>query len=283
MTAKTATAELTRRPTSPPRFTERDLPPHRTREIDGVAWRYSVAGEGSRGLLVLPGAAGGADVSLRLLPFLDDYRIVTLAYPVVEDLDALMRGIDEILTAEGLARVDVFGGSFGGMAAQCFARHAPERVRRLVLQATGVPTPSRARVNQRVLKVSRWIPMSVWQLLLKLAVRVSLKKMPRDERRFWTGYFDREIGSLSRAEWATRYRLAIDFDRNRHFLPGDLDAVSIPVLVLEGGEDRLAKGEPLRALYPGARVHTFNGAGHGMSFLRPEEWGRVIRKFLTAR
>lgn len=282
MTARTTTAELTTRSAFPRRFTERDLPPLRTREIGGVAWRYSVAGEGSRGLLVLPGAAGGADVSLRLLPVLDDYRIVTLTYPVVEDIDSLLRGIDEILTAEGLERVDVFGGSFGGMVAQCFARHAPGRVRRLAIQATGVPTPSRARVNQRVLKVFRFIPMRVLHLLLKLAVRISLKQMPGDERRFWTTYFDREIGSLSRAEWVTRYRLAIDFDRNRRFLPEDLDAESIPVLILEGSEDRLAKGEPLRALYPGARVHTFSGVGHGMSFLRPEEWGRVIREFLTA-
>ena len=47
------------------------------------------------------------------------------------------RVVRELLDALGLERVDVLGYSFGGGLAQELARRAPDRVRRLVLCATG--------------------------------------------------------------------------------------------------------------------------------------------------
>lgn len=259
-------------------------PPVRNREIGGMTWRYSVVGEGRQGLLILPGALGGGEISRCLLPRLEDYRILTLTYPAVESLDVLMRGLEEILTTEGMDQVDVFGGSFGGMMAQCFARRAPARVRRLVLQGTAVPDPARAPKNERFLRVARFVPMGVFRLLLRLVIRLVLRKMPSAERGYWVACYDREIRSLIRPELASRYRLSIDFDRNSRFLTEGLQGWPISILMLEGGDDKIANSDQrdqLKALYPEARVHTFEGVGHGMSLLRPEEWARVIATFLT--
>src|SRR5829696_6831108 len=52
-------------------------------------------------------------------------------------MSGLARTMDEMLGALGYDRVDVLGVSFGGVLAQQLARQSPERVRRLVLAATG--------------------------------------------------------------------------------------------------------------------------------------------------
>lgn len=260
-------------------------PPARTRHIDGVTWRYSITGEGASCLLVLPGAVGGADVGLRLQPFLENHRILTLTYPRVEDLKTLMRGIDEIVTAEGLEQFDLFGASFGGMVAQYYVHRAPAGVRYLILQGTGVATPHRASTNERFLKVAGLIPMGVFRWLLRRVTRLMLRKIEGHERGVWIAYYDQEIAALSKTDLVCRYRLAIDFDRNHRFGSRDLAGHSIPVLILEGEEDRVSKGQQrdqLKALFPRARVHTFSGVGHGMSLLRPQEWGQVIQDFLDS-
>jgi len=55
-------------------------------------------------------------------------------------------------------------------------------------------------------------------------------------------------------------------------------------LILEGDADRIAHGDArdsLKSLYPGARVHTFPGAGHSISAERRQEWAAAIAAFLA--
>jgi pimeloyl-ACP methyl ester carboxylesterase len=56
------------------------------------------------------------------------------------------------------------------------------------------------------------------------------------------------------------------------------------ILVLAGSEDRVASVaslDGLRAAYPRARVDTLEGAGHGLSLERPDEWRAAVADFLT--
>src|SRR2546430_13734810 len=52
-------------------------------------------------------------------------------------MGGLAHTMEALLDALGYANVDVLGVSFGGVLAQQLARQAPDRVRRLVLCATG--------------------------------------------------------------------------------------------------------------------------------------------------
>ena len=56
------------------------------------------------------------------------------------------------------------------------------------------------------------------------------------------------------------------------------------MLILAGDADRIAHAgarDSLTSLYPGARVHTFPGAGHAISAERRSEWATTIGEFLT--
>jgi hypothetical protein len=54
-------------------------------------------------------------------------------------------------------------------------------------------------------------------------------------------------------------------------------------LILEGDNDPVAEvpaREALKAIYPGAKVHTFHGSGHVASIAKLPEYTGVIKAFL---
>jgi len=105
---------------------------------DGVEWTYRATGNGTQGLLLLPGAVGSGEAFFTLTPLLiDTHRILAIAYPRVDSLARLLEGLRAILDREGLESADMVGGSFGGLIAQAFLRRFPQRTRRVALSATG--------------------------------------------------------------------------------------------------------------------------------------------------
>jgi pimeloyl-ACP methyl ester carboxylesterase len=99
--------------------------------------------------------------------------------------------------------------------------------------------------------------------LLRLAIRKLLKRVPR-ERDLWLRFYSAAIDDLTRERFQALYRVAIDFD-------------------IEGSEDRVASKksrDALKAAYPRAETVTIEGAGHGMSLERPEEWREAVTRFL---
>jgi pimeloyl-ACP methyl ester carboxylesterase len=60
-----------------------------------------------------------------------------------------------------------------------------------------------------------------------------------------------------------------------------LPALRIPTLVLHGNADdmvRYSNGVQIAGLVPGARLHTFDGAGHLFWWERPDETADLIRE-----
>lgn len=96
----------------------------------------------------------------------------------------------------------------------------------------------------------RDLPIGVNRAMLRTIARVSLKPVTRD-RLFWRDFYFRAIAALTRRELVARYALSAD------------------------------ARDSLTSLYPDARVHTFQGAGHAMSAERRHEWAAVIAAFLT--
>src|SRR6185437_3562715 len=58
-------------------------------------------------------------------------------YPVPRRMPGVARTMERLLDVLGYDRVDVLGVSYGGLVAQQLAHQAPDRVRRLVLVASG--------------------------------------------------------------------------------------------------------------------------------------------------
>jgi pimeloyl-ACP methyl ester carboxylesterase len=152
-----------------------------------------------------------------------------------------------------------------------------------VLAGTGVPEPARAARNRRWLARVGWLPVGLMRGALRLIVEVVLRRV-RTDKELLRRNLRAQIGRLGRDDFASLYRIAIDFDESCRFTAADLAAWPGQVLILAGAGDRVA-GErtraALKALYPQARVHTFAGAGHAAALVHPEEWRRVVLEFLA--
>jgi pimeloyl-ACP methyl ester carboxylesterase len=259
--------------------------PVRRLQHAGVEWQYRAAGAGEHGLLLLPGAVGDGDAYFTLGPLLSGtHKLIAIAYPSVDSLTRLLDGLRYILDREGIESTDIVGGSFGGLIAQAFLQRFPQRTRRVVLSATGPAKPERAASNEKFARNVGRLPVAVTRAVLRTIVRVSLKPVTGD-RAFWREFYFRAISMLSREELVARYALSADIDRHGPPSPAGRQEWTGPVLILEGAADRIAHAgarDSLKSLYPGARVHTFSGAGHAVSAERRSEWAATIAEFLTA-
>ena len=252
---------------------------------DGVEWTYRATGNGTRGLLLLPGAVGSGEAFFTLTPFLiDTHRILAIAYPGVDSLPRLLDGLRAILDREGLESTDIVGGSFGGLIAQAFLRRFPQRTRRIALSASGPAKVERAASNQKWSQRVGRLPIAVSRTLRRTIVRVTLKKVTAD-RAFWRTFYGRAIAGLTRDELVARYALSADIDRHGPPSLAGLPEWHGEILILEGDADKISRGssrQTLRSLFPDARVKTFAGAGHAISIERRDEWTAAVAEFLRS-
>ncbi len=244
----------------------------------GRTWHYRRGGDGADVVLLLTGVLGAGDFAFQQAASLErHYRVLVPDYPPVSSLDELVGGIVSLLDAEEASSVHVVAGSFGGMAAQALVRRHPERVRSLVLSHTGTPEPgSRARRLAT-------LPLALLTGgMLRGLFRKRLRGSFAGADPFWTRYFDETTARLSRADFLSRVRVALDFAEERYG-PHDLDAWPGRILILDADHDPLfpeTRQHAVRALYPRAEVHTFRGTGHAAAILDPEGYASVILRFL---
>lgn len=262
------------------RFREENPP--RTAQIAGQTWTWLGGGTAERALLFLPGAQGTAEsVSLNIAHFAPRFRWIAMTYPPVPAMAELADGIAAILDREGIDKVAVIGGSYGGFVAQVFVRRHPDRVERLILSHTGPPNPAR---GQFIAKSLRWLPRLPMFLLRLQYRKVMMGLLPkRPELALIRAYLEEIIAlHLTRAGMINGYRRVVDYDQ-QHFAPGDLDHWSGRLLLLLGDNDPATPApvrERMKALYPTAQVRIFEGAGHATGILRREEYLAVMEEFL---
>jgi pimeloyl-ACP methyl ester carboxylesterase len=255
---------------------------HSVRRLDvgGVTWSYLVGGSGSRTVLYLPGGIGRAEAAFPYLIALEgDHQVVAVDYPQLSSVDALVNGLLAILDVEGIQRADVWGTSFGGMAAQVLARRVPERVSSLVLSNTAVPDPGRARRADRQAAVAA-LPVPVIRWLLRLSVNRLLRPLPRTQPGFWVSYLRPSLSAGGKGRMVSLSRMAADFYRLT-FHPNDLAGWHGRVLLLSATDDELYRSmrRPLLRLYPGAEQVTVPG-GHAATIGRESTYLDAVRRFL---
>jgi pimeloyl-ACP methyl ester carboxylesterase len=252
----------------------------------GVTWEYIDAGSRVETILLLPGLLGVAEMSFQQVAALEDtYRVIVPSYPAsLKTTAGLVEGVGALLEAEGVGRVHVLGGSYGGMMAQRLVRRYPERVDRLILSHTGVPEQQRAGRNRRLIFMLRLLPMSWLRNMVGQAARKSLEEAA-ETIPFWEAYTDEILARTTKADLLARYQVAADFDATSAFKPQDLQDWPGKILILEGDNDPVAEEDDrqaLKALYPQARVHTFHGSGHIASIAKIDEYTTVIKGFLSS-
>jgi pimeloyl-ACP methyl ester carboxylesterase len=188
-----------------------------------------------------------------------------------------------LLDAIGVERAHVHGGSMGGFVAKRFAARYPERVDRLVISGAVAKCDRMARTQ-----------LEIWKLIARaygtgseeLALELSTKAFSRR-------YVDTDFGPRQIEETREVVSRNVEVDvfcdacdaMSETDVTGLLPLITAPTLVLCGSEDCLTPldcgpdGAGMRVFaerIPGARLHVFDGCGHGNLIERTAESIQVI-------
>jgi poly(3-hydroxyalkanoate) depolymerase len=266
-------------------------PPTRIRflSLGGTRVRVSVRGEG-RPLLLVMGIGASLDMwgpfEEAMLPL--GYQIISFDLPGAGGSPSAfpplrMRGLAKLavrlLDELSLSTVDVLGVSFGGVVAQEIAHQAPDRVRRLVLCATGPGLgglPGKPSALIHMLTPRRYqSPGYAHRIAATLyggRARVDPTLHASMTSRFMRppsayGYFTQlfAITGWTSVPWLCR--------------------VKTPTLILNGDDDpivRLANGRIMAALLPKGRLHVIRGGGHLFLLDQTAESAGLVDAFLSA-
>jgi maspardin len=245
-----------------------------------VTWHYQEEGAGGEAVLFLHGMGGAGDIWFQQIDALKDrFRCIAVTYPPLPTLDMLRSGILGILEQEKVSRVHVVGSSMGGYLSQFLAGSDPALVKKVVLGNTFPPNnfiPRRARMGARYLP---WVPE--WAILAGVRRNTSRLLYPASGRsELVKAYlYEQTCGTMRKQDFIARCACLC-----QPFRPPDLDALSIPALIIASDNDPMVAPDlqaMLKKAYPSAAVKTFPDAGHFPYLNRPEEYNQALSQFFN--
>ena len=256
--------------------------------VDGMSLRVSVRGTG-RPLLLLMGIGASLELWGPFEDALDRRVIQTIAvdapgtggsqgYRFPRRMPGLARTILGVLDELGYGQVDVLGVSFGGTLAQQLAHQAPQRVRRLVLAATGIGlggVPASPRVLWALATPRRYRQPDYFR---RVAGRVYGGAARHDP----DGALHGSLARFTRPPSISGYLGQLYAIAGWSSLPW-LRHLPHPTLVLAGEDDPIvppANGRLLHRLIAGSRLHVVPGGGHLFLLERPREMAALVTGFL---
>lgn len=225
--------------------------------------------------------AGAGDIWWQQIEALrDQFRIISVTYPVVDSLAGLRQGILEILAEEGVKQLNIVGTSLGGYLAQYLVAQDPNRFRRAVFGNTFPPSDRIARKTRGVETLLRTIPHSIFRAAIRKST--SNRLFPASGRsELLKAYLNEGVfRGLTKAVFTARYRCVIE-----KFEPLEPSAQIIPVLIIEADNDPLVDPnlrEHLKRSYPEAQVLTFHNAGHFPYLNLPIQYVQSLLRFLLS-
>lgn len=254
--------------------------------IDGADWRYRRIGYAGDPLLWLVGGLRMADAAFQSIAEMGQtYDIIAPDYATLDTMAALADGLVGILDAVGMAKVAVLCGSLGGMLGQVLVRRHPQRVSKLILSTTVAPDYKLgAQYAQQLAGITALDDTTLAQVAQETMFRAI--QPPAHEEALWRAYLAELYEErVTRADILSTYRVLIDY-MNMEFFIDDLDdwrADGGELLLISSDDDATfgtTHQADLHRLYPWARVHRFEGAGHSPSSTQRETYFALVRDFL---
>jgi pimeloyl-ACP methyl ester carboxylesterase len=195
-----------------------------------------------------------------------------------------------LMDALGLDRAHVLGHSMGGRVAQWMALDRPDRIRSLILAATG---PGQFRDDR---PITRGVPVHAAKDLVELGY----ERYMRDH--IAATFFTREFAAvnpervrwLHEAFWANRPDLENYLRhivaRQEHQTADRIREIGVPTLVLVGERDTAAMGTGVHTEQsdflvkhlPNATQRVIGGVAHGYFWQEPELTARIVLDWTAA-
>ncbi len=272
----------------------------RTIESSGHPIAYELRGDGVPIVLVAgtgyPGATWSAEFMRPLLArhavLTFDHRGTGATPPSPGRYSTRLFAQDAIalMDALGLPAAHVLGHSMGGRVAQWMALEHPERIRTLILAASG---PGQFRDDR---PVTRGIPVHAAREMIELGYERYMREHIRDT--FFTPEFARahpeRVAWLHDTFWAHRpdleNYLRHVLARQEHQTADRLGELRMPTLVMIGDRDTQIMGtgshveqsEFLLGHLPNATKRVVEGAAHGVFWERPERTAEILLDWTAA-
>lgn len=258
-------------------------------EFPGARIYYEVEGQGPALTLVHAGVAHLRMWDPQVTAWGDRFRIVRhdergFGRTLTEDVpysnaDDLLHVLDHL----GVEQTHLLGTSRGGVIALDFAIQHPDRVRSLILVASGL---GGFDVDDPRL-------MDVWPEMERLEEAHEWDALVELETKLWTDGpgqpSDRVDPEIRRkmVEWnLENYRAEQVANKVQRMDPPAVERlgeITVPALVTWGTLDELGvldAGRKLTEEIRGARSHVFEGVAHMVSLERPDKFNRLVGEFL---
>ncbi len=257
------------------------LPAERAVKVGGLIW-HVIETRGSRDapvLMMLPGTLGTAVIFADAMQALGTrVRMVSVTYPMIEDIERLADSLAALMTRLGVARASVVGSSLGGFLAQHFAARHSERVDRLILGNTlHDPALTRCLVGRQPVESLRAQPPRMHRDM----VVNSVKSWPETDpltRKLKTLLIDSGTRLLSARAMKARV-LAVQ--AAPEVPPLSLDNKRITIIDCE--DDPLlprAVQDSVVSRYPGARHVRLDSGGHYPYVVRTRDYVATLEQAL---
>jgi poly(3-hydroxyoctanoate) depolymerase len=258
--------------------------------VDAAGLRLRVGRHGAGfPLLLIPGIGAHLEMWDPFVGLAGDRELIAFDPPGAglsqrPRLPLTMRGLARVvaglLDALELERVDVLGYSFGGGLAQELARRAPDRVRRLVLCATGPGLGGSPPRPLAALMLATPVRYYHPRLLALTVPHIAGGRTARDSRVL----AEQAATRLNRPPDPLGYAYQLYAALGWSSLPW-LHRVQHESLIVAGEEDPsvpLRNARLLAARLPNARLHVVKGGGHLFLLDEPRNAAPAIRAFLDA-
>ncbi len=227
-------------------------------QVDGVAWKYVIAGDGSETILFLHGMTGAHDIWWQQIQALQGkYRVIAVTYPAVDTLEGLASGITAILAREEVKPVNVVGTSLGGYLAQYLVATRPTLIKRVVLGNTFPPNNLIAEKNRVIGALLPFLPEWLVMSTLRQSIVDAVYPAAGRSELVLAFLMEQLYGPTSKAQIVARYRCVVE--------PFTAPVPKIPIMIIEADNDPLVEKvlrEQLKTTYPSATVRNLGNVGH---------------------
>jgi pimeloyl-ACP methyl ester carboxylesterase len=194
------------------------------------------------------------------------------------DLEQVAAALKRLIEALDEGPVVLVGHSMGGfIALETYARH-PDLVKALVLGFTSAAFGGASGDFAKQFVAERLAPLDAGKSMAEIAAKLMPSLAGTKSDAAGVARAERVMAGIPPATYRKAVTLLTTFDR-RALLP----AIKVPTLLVAGSDDRTASAsviERMAAKIPGAEYALLEGCGHLGPMDQPDEFNRVLEKFL---